>query len=258
MWEKCLSSEGFYTPKRVSRRKVKESTSFILGVPSKERYIDGGSCTNVASTQLVSKLSLPTVPHPRPYSLRWLKKGNEVHLTKQALVSYSIGNLKDEVMCEVLPMDACHLLLVRPWQFDKDVIHNGRTNSYSFKVKNCNYTLKPLLPSQVQPACKPDRVENTSEKSLFLNDTRIERVGSHAYEFQSPRVMAILNTVSGWDPGPYVEDTVEEPPDLRTNPFEEGEFDAWGTPQGYPQVIQGQGNLEQRALTAKCKYYAPS
>jgi len=26
--------------------------------------IDGGSCTNVASTQLVSKLNLPTIPHP--------------------------------------------------------------------------------------------------------------------------------------------------------------------------------------------------
>jgi len=39
--------------------------------------IDRGSCTNVASTQLVNKLSLPTVPHPQPYSLQYLKKGNE-------------------------------------------------------------------------------------------------------------------------------------------------------------------------------------
>jgi len=31
--------------------------------------INGGSCTNVASTHLVSKLGLPTIPHPRSYSL---------------------------------------------------------------------------------------------------------------------------------------------------------------------------------------------
>jgi len=32
--------------------------------------IDNGSCTNVASTTLVEKLGLTTLPHPRPYSLR--------------------------------------------------------------------------------------------------------------------------------------------------------------------------------------------
>ena len=30
--------------------------------------IDNGSCTNVASTTLVEKLGLTTLPHPRPYS----------------------------------------------------------------------------------------------------------------------------------------------------------------------------------------------
>ena len=32
--------------------------------------IDGGSCTNTASTILVEKLSLPTLKHPRPYKLQ--------------------------------------------------------------------------------------------------------------------------------------------------------------------------------------------
>ena len=31
--------------------------------------IDGGSCTNVASTTLVEKLNLPTLKHPKPYKL---------------------------------------------------------------------------------------------------------------------------------------------------------------------------------------------
>jgi hypothetical protein len=34
--------------------------------------IDSGSCTNVASTLLVEKLSLPTLKHPNPYRLQWL------------------------------------------------------------------------------------------------------------------------------------------------------------------------------------------
>ena len=31
--------------------------------------IDGGSCTNVASTELIGKLGFHTTKHPRPYKL---------------------------------------------------------------------------------------------------------------------------------------------------------------------------------------------
>ena len=85
-------------------------------------------------------------------------------------------------------------------------------------------------------------VGNTSGKAFFLSETRIERVGSNAYEFQSPRVMAVLNTINIWNPGPYVGSTVKEPPNLGTNPFEEGEFDIGASPQDYPKVNQGQGD----------------
>jgi hypothetical protein len=38
-------------------------------------------------------------------------------------------------------MDACHLLLGRPWQFDRYVIHNGHKNTYSFLHKGIKITL---------------------------------------------------------------------------------------------------------------------
>ena len=39
--------------------------------------IDGGSCTNIASTTMVEKLGLPTIKHPRPYNLQWRSEGEE-------------------------------------------------------------------------------------------------------------------------------------------------------------------------------------
>nr|XP_023887116.1 uncharacterized protein LOC111999228 [Quercus suber] len=81
--------------------------------------IDGGSCTNVASTTLVEKLNLPTLKHPRPYKLQWLNDCGEVKVNRQVLVSFSIGRYKDEVLCDVVPMHAGHILLGRPWQFDR-------------------------------------------------------------------------------------------------------------------------------------------
>ncbi|GKB41004.1 putative nucleotidyltransferase, ribonuclease H [Tanacetum coccineum] len=45
-----------------------------------------------------------------------LKKGGEVSISKRVLVAFSVGTTyKDSVWCDVVPMDACHLLLGRPW-----------------------------------------------------------------------------------------------------------------------------------------------
>ena len=75
--------------------------------------IDGGSCTNIASTTMVEKLGLPTSKHPRPYKLQWLNDSGEIRVNKQVLVSFRIGRYEDEVLCDVVPMQAGHLLLGR-------------------------------------------------------------------------------------------------------------------------------------------------
>jgi len=46
-------------------------------------------------------------------------------------------------------MHACHLLLGRPWQYDRRVTHDGFTNRYSFTLKRQPITLVPLTPKQV-------------------------------------------------------------------------------------------------------------
>ncbi|KAL7593504.1 hypothetical protein Lser_V15G33880 [Lactuca serriola] len=81
--------------------------------------IDGGSCTNVASTSMVEKLGIPTMKHQKPYKLQWLNDSGEVRVTKQVMVSFRIGRYEDEVLCDVVPMQATHLLLGRPWQYDR-------------------------------------------------------------------------------------------------------------------------------------------
>ncbi|XP_042416946.1 uncharacterized protein LOC122005804 [Zingiber officinale] len=95
--------------------------------------IDGGSCENVVATTMVDKLKLKTEDHPQPYKLSWLHKGNELKVTQRCLIQFSIGNkYQDEVWCDVIPMDACHLLLGRLWQFDRKTHHDGFKNTYSF------------------------------------------------------------------------------------------------------------------------------
>ena len=67
----------------------------------------------------------------------------------QVEVKFSIGKYKDSVLCDVVPTEACHILLGRPWQFDKKNMHNGRTNKITFTHKAKKFVLHPFLPSQV-------------------------------------------------------------------------------------------------------------
>ena len=70
--------------------------------------IDGGSCCNIASTELVSKLELHPFCHPRPY------KCGELKVNKQVKVTTTLGHYEDTILCDVVPMQACHILLGRP------------------------------------------------------------------------------------------------------------------------------------------------
>nr|GEU87194.1 putative reverse transcriptase domain, zinc finger, CCHC-type, aspartic peptidase domain protein [Tanacetum cinerariifolium] len=114
--------------------------------------IDGGSCENIVSTTMVKKLDLPIQNHPDPYQLTWLKKGNLVKVTHRCLVHFSIGNkYTDELWCEVIPMDVCHILLGRPWLYDRRVKHDGYRNTYTFKKDGVSITLAALNPKDAPP-----------------------------------------------------------------------------------------------------------
>jgi len=94
--------------------------------------VDGESCTNVTSSRLVTKLNLETKPHPRPYKLQWLSEDRDMTASKQVEVNLSIGQYNDNVLCNVGPVEAIHILLGRPWQFDTKVIHDDFTNKILF------------------------------------------------------------------------------------------------------------------------------
>ena len=110
--------------------------------------IDSGSCTNVTSVTLVKKLGLNTVKHEKPYQLQWLNECGVVRVNRQVMISF-LGKYKDEVLCDIVPMHATHLLLGRPWQFDRKAKHDGFKNMYSLEKDGRIYTLVSLSSKQV-------------------------------------------------------------------------------------------------------------
>jgi hypothetical protein len=100
---------------------------------------------------MVEKLELETTDHPNPYRVSWLQKGHQVSVTKQCLVEFKIGEYNDKILCDVIPMDVCHLLLGRPWQYDRNVVHDGRMNTYTLEKNGRTHMLLLIKDKEVKP-----------------------------------------------------------------------------------------------------------
>lgn len=79
-------------------------------------------------------------------------------------IQLSIGNsYKDQIVCNVLEMDACHVLLGHPWQYDLQRVDRGRDNTYEFSWMGNKIILLPL--NHQTPCKKGKHIEKTG--SLF-------------------------------------------------------------------------------------------
>jgi len=140
--------------------------------------VDGGSYANVASTKVVDKLGLPTISHTKPYKLQWLSEVGEIIVNKQVLIHFSIGKYRDEVLCDVVPMEATYVLLGRPWQYDRKVFHDGFTNKLSLDFHGHKVILKSLSPREVHEDQILMKKKRESKKVTSPKPTLLVSVGS--------------------------------------------------------------------------------
>jgi len=149
--------------------------------------IDGGSCANVTSTRVVEKLGLPTISHTKSYKLQWLSAEGEIMVNKQVHITFAIGKYKDKILCDVVPMEATHILLGRPWQYDRQVLHDGLTNKMTFTFQGHKVILKPLSPKQVHE----DQLKMKTKKE---NKKEKERKDKPSHTISSSTTKSIMLT----------------------------------------------------------------
>jgi hypothetical protein len=143
------------TPEKEVESSVQRNRLFRTTCKTKDRVckviVDSGITNNLVSIEMVEKLELETIDHPSPYKVLWLQKGHQVTFTKQCLVEFKIGGYNDKILCDVIPMDVCHLLLGRPWQYDRNVIHDGRINTYTLEKNERTHMLLPIKDKEMKP-----------------------------------------------------------------------------------------------------------
>ena len=90
---------------------------------------------------------------PIPYHISWVKDEHKILVSEQCLVRLKIGPFTDVVLCDIMHMDCCHILLGRPWQFDRHVFYDARVNKYTARKDGVTYTLLPLIEAPNEMSC---------------------------------------------------------------------------------------------------------
>ena len=92
-------------------------------------------------------------------------------MNEQFQVKFQIGSYEDEVRCDIIEMDACHILLGRHRKFDRNVVHEGKKNVYSFDMNGHRHSLHPLR-GQKEKFSDKNQLIMLNEKE-FLEESRI-------------------------------------------------------------------------------------
>jgi hypothetical protein len=141
------------------------SQMWVKGTPL-HFIVHSRSQKNLISAEVVKQLGLSTTPHPQPYSIGWLRQGRDLRVSQQCRLSYSIQPFKDEVLCDVSPLDVCDVLLGQPYMWKHHDIYESRPRSFIITLGGHLYRIPEVVPTTAPPkqCCK---VVSHTRKFIF-------------------------------------------------------------------------------------------
>jgi hypothetical protein len=123
------------------------------------------------------------------HTIQWLNNSGKAKVTHIACIHFCIGTYHDYADCIVVPMQACSLLLGRPWEFDTVVVHHGRTNKYTLVRKGKKITLLPLMLNEIMQ-CDRAIAETAKRESKNQHDQTAPPSSSNAIKLKSCDMLA--------------------------------------------------------------------
>jgi hypothetical protein len=144
----------------------RRSALFHIRVVSKHRKIDTlfypGSQVNLISETLVKKFELTTRPHHKPYPLGWVSDKENLNVTKQCQLRFSIASkMIDEVDLDMVALDVCGIVLGSPYMYDWKAIFFQKENKYHLTKDGVEYIIK---------------AHSIKDKSTLFSSSQVKRV----------------------------------------------------------------------------------
>jgi hypothetical protein len=163
------------------------SQMWVKGTPL-HFIVDSGSQKNLISVEVVKQLGLSTTPHPQPYNIGWLHQGRDLHVSQQCRLSYDIHPFKDEVLCDVSPLDVCDVLLGQPYMWKCHVVYESRPRSVIVTLGGHLYKIPEVVPTIVPPKQCRKVVSHTTKFSFFTVCSKREQKNTTAASVQAPSI----------------------------------------------------------------------
>jgi hypothetical protein len=73
--------------------------------------VDSGSKKNLISVEVVKRMEPLIILHLHPYTIDWLHQGRYLDVIQQCPLPYDIKPFKDEVLCDISPLEFCDGIL---------------------------------------------------------------------------------------------------------------------------------------------------
>jgi hypothetical protein len=142
------------------------SQMWVKGTPL-HFIVDSGSQKNIISEEFFKKLDFPTTPHPRPYNIGWLHQGQGIFVNQECRLSYDINPFKDEVLCDVSPLEICDVLLCQPYMWRCHVVYESQPHRFIFILGGQLYKIPEVVSTIFPPKQCHKVISYTVEFSLF-------------------------------------------------------------------------------------------
>ena len=114
-------------------------------------------------------------------------------MNSQALISFTLGRYKDDVLCDVVPMHAGDILFDRPWQYDRKVTFDGLMNKYTFTLFGKKFTLLPLSPYEVHcDQLKLHKKRKEYEEQQWREETKVKVRKKNIFTSCPERMMNLI------------------------------------------------------------------
>ena len=96
-----------------------------------DTLFDNGSQENLIFEDLVKKLNLETITHPKPYPFGWICKDANLQVTRKCILRFTIiASFVDTVELDVVLLDIIGIVLGSPYLYDRKVIFYHHENKY--------------------------------------------------------------------------------------------------------------------------------
>jgi hypothetical protein len=142
------------------------SQMWVKGTPL-HFIVDNDSQKNLISAKVVKQLGLSTTPHPQPYNIGWLHQGRDLHVSQQCRLSYGIHPFKDEVVCDISPLDVCDVVLGQPYMWKRHVVYESRPRSVIITLGGQLYRIPEVVPTTAPPKQHRKVISHTAKFILF-------------------------------------------------------------------------------------------